>query len=175
MAVEVRPAEPEKPIEPASSSNRPVWLSIVGVFVGLTLLIVGSKVFVAGAVSLASMFGVSREVIGLTIVSAGTSLPEVVASVVASLKGQRDMAVGNVVGSNIFNLLGVLGVSSIVAPSGLSVTSASLQFDFPVMLVAAAICFPIFLTGRLVNRWEGVVFLGSYIAYTAHLVSNASS
>ncbi len=154
----------------SSQTNGELWKNIVWIVAGLGMLVFGSKLFVVGAITLAANLGVSREVIGLTIVAAGTSLPEVVASVVASLRGQRDMAVGNVVGSNLFNLLGVLGVSAIVAPSGLAVSEAALRFDFPVMLSAAAACFPIFLTGRLVNRWEGGLFLGAYVAYTAWLI-----
>ena len=95
-------------------------------------------------------------VIGLTIVAAGTSLPEVATSVVAALRGERDIAVGNVIGSNTFNILGVLGLSGLVAPAGLPVRRAMLSFDLPVMIAVAVACLPVFFTGHLIARWEGL-------------------
>jgi len=109
-------------------------------------------------------------VIGLTIVAAGTSLPEVVTSVVASLRGERDIAVGNVVGSNIFNLLCVLGAASLFAPAGISVSPPVQGFDLPVMVGTALICLPIFFTRFTVDRWEGGLLLGCYGAYMAYLI-----
>jgi cation:H+ antiporter len=97
-------------------------------------------------------------------------MPEVATSIMAALRGQRDIAVGNVVGSNIFNILGVLGVSALVAPKGLPVSAAMLSFDLPVMTAVAVACLPIFFTGHLIARWEGAVFFGYYLAYTAYLV-----
>jgi cation:H+ antiporter len=137
---------------------------------GLGLLVLGSNWLVEGAVTLARIWGVSQLVIGLTIVAAGTSLPELATSVVASLRGQRDIAVGNVVGSNIFNILAVLGLSAMVSPGGVQVSLAALRFDFPVMLVTALACLPIFFTGGVIARWEGALFLGYYVAYTGYLV-----
>ena len=119
---------------------------------------------------LAKLLGVSELVIGLTIIAAGTSLPEIATSVIASLRGERDIAVGNVVGSNIFNILAVLGLSSIVAPNGIAVSPAALAFDIPVMIVVALACAPIFFTGHLIARWEGALFLVYYGVYTAYLV-----
>ncbi|MBL8947085.1 MAG: hypothetical protein JNK45_28185, partial [Myxococcales bacterium] len=109
-------------------------------------------------------------VIGLTIVAAGTSLPEVAASVIASIKGQRDIAVGNVVGSNIFNILGVLGLSATVAPTELAVAPQVLALDLPVMVAVAVACLPIFFSGHRISRWEGLVFLAYYVAYIVYLV-----
>jgi cation:H+ antiporter len=109
-------------------------------------------------------------VIGLTIVSAGTSLPEVATSLVATLRGERDIAVGNVIGSNVFNLLGVLGLSGLVAPQALAVSPAMLNFDMPVMIGVAVACLPIFFTGHLIARWEGALFLFYYAAYMAYLL-----
>ena len=105
--------------------------------------------------------------IGLTIVAAGTSLPEVATSVMASIKGKRDIAVGNVIGSNIFNLLAVLGLAALLAPGGINVAASALRFDMPVMIAAAIACLPMFFTGYRLARWEGMLFLGYYIAYTA--------
>lgn len=141
---------------------------------GLALLVLGSNWFVEGAISLARAFGVSELIIGLTIVAAGTSMPEVAASVIASLKGERDIAVGNVVGSNLFNILAVLGLASIVAPSGVNVAPSAISFDIPVMIAVAIACLPIFFTGYEIARWEGWVFLGYYVAYTAYLILAAT-
>ena len=140
------------------------------VLVGLGLLVLGSRLFVDAAVTIAVAMGVSELVVGLTIVAAGTSLPEVVTSVVASLRGERDIAVGNVVGSNIFNLLCVLSAAGLLAPAGMEVSPEVLRFDFPVMVVTAAICLPIFFTRFTVDRWEGILLLGLYVAYVSYLV-----
>lgn len=137
---------------------------------GLALLILGASWLVEAAIAFAKHLGVSEMVIGLTIVAAGTSLPEVATSVLAAIRGQRDIAVGNVVGSNIFNILGVLGLSALVAPNSLSVAPAMLAFDIPVMLAVAIACLPIFFTGHLIARWEGAVFVGLYVAYTLYLI-----
>ena len=140
---------------------------------GLVLLVLGSRWLVAGAVAFAQALGVSELVIGLTIVAAGTSLPEVATSILATIRGERDIAVGNVVGSNIFNLLAVLGLSGLVAPAGLPVSEAILRFDAPVMLAVAIACLPIFASGARIARWEGALFLFYYVAYTAYLVLSA--
>ncbi len=133
----------------------------------------GSNWLVEAAVSLARRVGVSELVIGLTIIAAGTSLPEVATSVLATLRGERDIAVGNVVGSNTFNILGVLGVSAVVAPVELPVPTSLATFDLPIMLAVAIACLPVFFTGRTIARWEGGVFLGYYGAYAAYLILDA--
>ena len=112
--------------------------------------------------------------IGLTIVAAGTSLPEVATSIVAAIRGERDIAVGNVVGSNLFNIMGVLGISSLVSPQGVAVSSTAMELDLPVMVAVAVACLPIFFTGHLIARWEGGLFLAYYVAYTAYLVTAAT-
>lgn len=137
---------------------------------GLALLVLGSDWLVEAAVAIARALGVSELVIGLTLIAAGTSLPEVATSVVAAFKGERDIAVGNAVGSNIFNILAVLGVSASVAPASLTVSPALLAFDLPVMVAVAAACLPIFFTGNRIARWEGGLFFAYYLAYTAYLV-----
>jgi cation:H+ antiporter len=142
---------------------------------GLVLLVLGSNWLVEAAIAFAKYLGVSELVIGLTIVAAGTSLPEVATSILAAIRGERDIAVGNVVGSNTFNILGVLGVSGLVAPAALSVPPSLLAFDIPVMVAVALACLPIFFTGNLIARWEGALFLGFYIAYTAYLILAAQS
>ncbi len=151
-------------------SIRGVALHAGLVLTGLAMLVLGADRLVEGAVELARWFGVGELVIGLTIVAAGTSVPEVATSVVAALRRERDIAVGNVVGSNLFNLLSVLGVSAIVAPSGVTVSTAVMQFDFPVTVAVAALCLPVFLTGHTNSRWEGVLFLLYYILYSSFVV-----
>lgn len=147
------------------------WAKNIGLILGgLILLILGSRWLVDSAVSFAQYFGVSELVIGLTIVAAGTSLPEVVTSVIAAVRGERDIAVGNVVGSNLFNIMGVLGVTSIIAPAGVEVSMAVIRFDMPVMIAVAMACLPIFFTGGVISRQEGALLLGYYVAYTLYLV-----
>ncbi|NUQ23375.1 MAG: calcium/sodium antiporter [Saprospiraceae bacterium] len=144
------------------------------VIFGLVILVLGSRWLVNGAVEIAQKLGVSDLIVGLTIVAAGTSMPEVATSVIASIRGERDIAVGNVVGSNIFNILAVLGLTATVSQGGLPVSTSALSFDIPVMIAVALACLPIFFTGNIISRWEGFVFLGYYVAYTVYLILSAS-
>ncbi len=165
--VENQPAKPG-----AWDSRWPAQLGLIAL--GLFFLVVGSDWLVGAAVEFAKVMGVSDVVIALTIVSAGTSLPEVATSVAAALKGERDIAVGNVVGSCTFNVLACLGLASLVAvPAGLQVAPSIMAFDMWVMLAVAFACLPIFLTGREIARWEGAIFLAYYAAYVVYLVLDA--
>ncbi|CAM5489505.1 hypothetical protein SSTU70S_03017 [Stutzerimonas stutzeri] len=137
-------------------------------------LVQGSGLLVDAAVTLAKALGLSELVIGLTIIAAGTSLPEVATSVIAAIKGERDIAVGNVVGSNIFNLLAVLGLASLVSPTAISVSSNAIAFDFPVMIAVAAACLPIFFAGYCIRRWEGALFFAYYVIYTTWLIMHST-
>lgn len=161
-------------VETISTSPLQILLQVGFIVVGLAMLVTGADWLVDGAVAVAELLGVSKLVIGLTVVAVGTSLPEVATSVVASLRGERDIAVGNVVGSNIFNILLVLGASSAIAPAGVGVSAAALRFDIPVMIIIAVACAPIFFTQDCIERWEGALFFGYYIAYVAYLFLNAS-
>lgn len=145
-------------------------INLALVVVGLGLLVWGSRWMVAGATSLARALGLSELVIGLTIVAVGTSLPEVATSVLAAIRGERDIAVGNAIGSSLFNIMAVLGLSSIITPNGIPVSSAAIHFDIPVMVAVAVATLPIFFTGNLIARWEGAVFLIYYVVYTAYLI-----
>jgi len=156
---------------PTGSSH---WANIARILLGLGFLGLGARWLVDSAVVFARLLGVSELVIGLTIVAAGTSLPEVATSVAATVRGERDIAVGNVVGSNIFNLLLVLGATALVAAGGIPVQPAALTFDLPVMTAVAIACLPIFVTGYTIARWEGAIFLGYYIAYTTFLVLDST-
>ncbi len=165
---EIQPASPD-----AWDARLPVQLALIAA--GLALLVLGSDWLVSAAVFFAQSLGVSDLVIGLTIVAAGTSMPEVATSIMAALKGERDIAVGNVVGSCTFNLLGCLGLSGLLAgllpgSPGLTVAPSLLALDIWVMLAVALACLPIFLSGREIARWEGAVFLGYYVAYMAYVV-----
>jgi cation:H+ antiporter len=147
----------------------PVQLLLI--VVGLAALVGGSDLLVQAAVNFAKALGVSDLVIGLTIVAAGTSMPEVAASITAAVKGERDIAVGNVVGSNTFNILGCVGLSGLASgAAGLGIAPSLLTFDLWVMLAVALACLPVFMTGREIARWEGAVFVGYYIAYVVYLI-----
>ena len=165
------PPSEESPADPGGT--RPLW-SLLLVGSGLGLLVLGAEWAIDAAVALARALEVSELLIGLTLVAAGTSLPEVATSIIAALRDERDLAVGNVVGSNIFNILAVLGITTVMAPGGIAVSPSALRFDIPVMLAVAVACLPIFFTGYRIDRWEGGVFLGYYAAYVAVLFLAAS-
>jgi len=137
---------------------------------GLVLLVKGSDWLVEGASAIAVSLGFSELTIGLTIVALGTSLPELAASAVAGMRGERDIAVGNVVGSNIFNILAVLGVTALVAEGGIPVAAAALNFDIPIMIAVAFACLPVFFSDYLIDRWNGALFVALYAGYLAYLV-----
>ncbi|MGQ0603844.1 MAG: calcium/sodium antiporter [Anaerolineales bacterium] len=144
------------------------------ILVGVALLVIGAQWLVEGAVVIARWLGLSELIIGLTIIAVGTSLPELATSVIATLRGDRDLAVGNVVGSSIFNLFSVLGLTALIAPAGVPVLAAVFNFDLPVMIAVSIACLPVFFNGNRIARWEGAVFLGYYVAYTTYLVLNAT-
>lgn len=146
----------------------------LAVVAGIGMLVVGSRLLLGAAVTVAEALGISELVIGLTLIAVGTSLPEIATSILAVARGQRDIAVGNAVGSNVFNLLAVLGVTGIVAPGGIPVARGALDFDIPVMIAVTVACLPIFFTGHLIARWEGALFLGYYVAYTTYLLLDAA-
>jgi len=151
-----------------------VAVQCVLVVAGLVLLVLGSKSLVKGSVKIAEALGVTELMIGLTILAVGTSLPEIVTSILATVRGHSEIAVGNVVGSNLFNILAVLGLSGIVAPRGIAVSPDALSLDIPVMIAVAVACLPIFFTQYRIDRWEGYVFFGYYLAYMAYLILHAT-
>ena len=176
-ATKAESAEFDAELQPAAASD---WdgklpVQIVLIVIGLVLLVLGSGWLVDSSIAFARAFGVSELIIGLTIVAAGTSMPEVATSITAAIKGERDIAVGNVVGSNTFNLLGVLGLGGMVSfgSAGLIFSEAVLAFDIWVMLAVALACLPVFISGREIARWEGAVFVGYYVAYVAYLIMAA--
>ena len=154
----------------ALPAGGPLWRDAAFVAGGLAFLVAGAQMLVTGAVSIAEAAGLSEAVIGLTILAVGTSLPELATSVVAAVRGQSDIAIGNVVGSNIFNVLGILGVSSLVrplAPGGVGAV------DLGVMLVLAVALLPLLWTGLRLDRLEGGALLLAYLGYTGYLLAAA--
>jgi cation:H+ antiporter len=166
------------PLPPEAEPERPegvgaALLALLLAVAGIAMLVMGARMLVRGGVDIATALGVNETVIGLTIVAIGTSLPEVATSVVASLRGQRDLAVGNVVGSNIFNILSVLGLASLVAPGGIAIPHEVIRFDIPLMIAVAVLCLPVFVSGAVISRFEGALFLSYYVCYTVLLILTA--
>ena len=156
-------AEPEV----ANNFSSNAWLkSICFLLGGICLLTFGANFLVSGASTAASLLGVSEAVIGLTIVSAGTSMPELITSLVAALRGRTDLAIGNVVGSSLLNQLLVLGISAVVSgKSGLIVESILIQKDLPIMILTTLACMPIFWTNGRISRQEGIILVTLYFVY----------
>lgn len=157
-----------------SLSAKETGLNVISFIGGAALLILGSQMLVNSAVAIATFFGASSLVIGLTVIAFGTSLPELATSVMASIRGERDIAVGNVIGSNIFNILVVLGLTSSISTTGISISQSAITFDIPVMLAVAFMCLPIFFTDNEVSRREGVLLLIYYVLYIGYLFLHAS-
>lgn len=159
-----------KEFEEAIPTPKPdkLWFDAGLVVGGLVLLVVGARVLVNAAIPLAHAMGISDRVIALTLVAMGTSMPELATSAVAAFRRQTDIAVGNVVGSNIFNILSILGASAMVRP--LAVPTSMLFFDIPVMLVVAILTLPIVLSGHTISRKEGAVLVLALVAYTLVLI-----
>ncbi len=166
VKAEVATEDTSKKLVPVGAT----MFNVLLILAGLVLLVLGSRWFVDSAIHIARQFGISELVIGLTVVSAGTSLPEVATSVLAAIRGERDIAVGNVIGSNIFNVLGVLGLSSAVSSQGVAVSEVALTLDIPVMIAVSFACLPIFFTSHRISRWEGGLFLLYGAAYIGYLI-----
>ncbi|MCA9835833.1 MAG: calcium/sodium antiporter [Trueperaceae bacterium] len=145
----------------------PLWLTLIGILGGLTLLVLGAQVLVEGASTLARAMGVPEKVIGLTLVAVGTSLPELASSVVAIIKRQTDLVLGNIIGSNIFNILGILGISSLV--KSLPLSFELIRFDLIVMLGFALLTSLFLLSRKQLVRWEGGVLMAGYMGYIVYL------
>jgi len=157
-----------------TSKRRSTLIDLVLLIVGIALLVAGAQMLVSASTTIAAALGVSDLIIGLTIVAIGTSLPELATSVIAALRGEGDMAVGNLVGSNIFNIGAVLGLSAIISPTGIDVASAAVNFDLPVMIATALVLLPLAFTAFAIGRWEGVALVAFYAAYVIYLVLDAA-
>ena len=143
-------------------------LFLIALAVGL--LFVGADSLVRGAASLADRFGLSALAIGLTVVAFGTSAPELVVGIRAALADQPEIVFGNVVGSNLFNLLGVLGISGLVGADPLAVEQKLLTFDVPIMIIGALVCLPMMASGGRLERWEGAILVAAFLTYVTFLV-----
>lgn len=153
----------------ARSGTGMAWY--VGLMVcGIAVTVWGADLLVSGAVGIARQLGVSDAIIGLTIVAIGTSAPELATTAVATFKDERDVAVGNLVGSSIYNILAILGITCIAAPDGVHVSREILLIDLPLAAAVAVVCAPVFTSDRLISRWEGAFFVVSYLAYLASLI-----
>lgn len=150
----------------------PLLPSLAWLVLGLGLLAGGSQLVVFGAVELARAAGLSELVIGLTIVAVGTSLPEIVTSILAARRGDTDLSVGNVVGSNILNVFAILGASCMLTSEGLQVPQVALEFDIPVMIGVSILAWPMFRTHRTVTRLDAVILGIGYVLYVVALVMN---
>jgi cation:H+ antiporter len=148
-------------------------LGLIGI--GLVMLVLGAEWLTSSSITIARALGVSELIIGLTLVAAGTSLPELASSMIATFKGEQDIAVGNVVGSNIFNILAVLGISAIVSPAGVAVSTSAIRLDIPFMIAVAIACLPIFVSGNRITRTEGALFIAYYAIYTVYLILDTTN
>lgn len=147
---------------------------VTSLVAGVAILAVAARYVVQGAEEIAFSLGVPELIIGLTIVALGTSAPEIITTLLAALRGHRELAVGNAVGSNIFNILLVLGAGAALAPGGIAIGGDALELDLPIMVAAAVACLPIVFWDNKLDRWEGAVFVGYYIAYLVFLVLDAT-
>ncbi|GAA2083215.1 calcium/sodium antiporter [Aeromicrobium halocynthiae] len=163
-------SDPDDPAADEAATPLPLGRAVVVLVVGVGLLVLGSRWLVDGASAIASDLGLSDLVIGLTVVAIGTSLPELAASVVAARKGERDLAIGNIVGSNIVNIGLVLGVPALLVGDGIDVPRAAVVLDLPLMIAVAVALVPVAFTGFVIRRWEGAIFVALYVSYLAYLV-----
>jgi cation:H+ antiporter len=146
------------------------WLHVVSLLVGIAVIVIGATLLVDGAVDAARGLGVSDAVIGLTIIAIGTSAPELVTTLVSTIRGNRDIALGNLLGSSVYNIAIILGVTILVAPGAVEVPDEILGGDLLLMVGAAVACVPVFVSGRRITRIEGGVFVAAYVAYLAWLI-----
>jgi len=163
----------EIPEEVVEASTTPLALSVVFLLVGLALIILGADYLVSGAVEIARLFNVSEEVIGLTMVAVGTSLPELATTIVAAIRKHSDIALGNVLGSNIYNTVGIGGITALVAP--MPVSPSMMRVDIPIMVAISVLLVVVVATGRRVTRWEGVTLLALYAVFIGYQTSLAST
>ncbi len=159
-----------QPQPPLAERGKQFLLQGAVLAVAITLTILGADLLVAGATDLALAFGVSDAVIGLTIVALGTSSPELVTTVVATLRGDRDVAIGNLLGSGVYNILAILGTVMLVSPQPIDVSRELLYIDLPVAAAVALVCWPVLRSGHIISRAEGLAFVAAYFIYMAVLL-----
>lgn len=154
---------------PGSRWAHGAWNAVL-LLVGMAVTVLGAELLVSGAASIAQAYGVSDAFIGLTIVAIGTSAPELATTLVATLKDDRDVAIGNLIGSSIYNVLVILGLTCVVAPAGIDVSPEILRIDLPLAALVAIVCYPVFKSERRVSRGEGIAFLSAYAVYFGSLL-----
>ncbi len=145
-----------------------LWLSALFAFGGLAILVFGADMLVEGAITTARLVGLSETVIGLTIVAVGTSLPELVASLTAALRGKSDVALGNILGSNLYNILGILGITALIQP--IDIPPDMGMVDWGLMIGSAILLLILATTGKRLSRWEGALLFAGYVAYVVYLL-----
>ncbi|MBD1432213.1 calcium/sodium antiporter [Sphingobacterium sp. DN00404] len=151
--------------------DKKVWVwNFMLLFCGIVATIYGAEKLVDGAVEMAKHFGMSDAVIGLTIIAIGTSAPELATTIVATFNGERDVAVGNLLGSSVINIFIILGITSIFTPGSIGVSPDILWFDLPLAALVAIVCYPVFKSDQMVSRKEGVTFVSLYLAYLVFLL-----
>ncbi|WKG01740.1 calcium/sodium antiporter [Mycolicibacterium sp. HK-90] len=159
------------PDEEPKHVGKGVFRHIAMTVVGIAVVIVGAEWLVDGAVGIARGFGVSDALIGLTIVAIGTSAPELVTTIVSTVRGERDIAVGNLLGSSVYNILLILGITCLVPADGLALSQNLVWIDIPLMVAAGLVCIPVFISGRRVHRAEGAAMVAAYLGYLAFLLT----
>ena len=158
------------PAEAAPADSRRAVLDLMALAGGIVIAVVGADLLVDGAVALARLWQVSDAFIGLTVVAIGTSAPELVTTLVSTLKRQRDIAIGNLLGSSTYNILFILGVTCVISPDAVAVNPVLLGTDIPVMVAVSLLCVPVFFSGRQVSRLEGGAFVAAYLGYLAYTI-----
>lgn len=146
------------------------WIAATALLAGIAVIVLGADWFVDSAVALARIWGVSDAFIGLTVVAIGTSAPELVTTIISTLRNERDIAVGNLIGSSVYNIVFILGATALVPAQAIPAPNALIHIDIPVMVLTTLACIPVFITGRTVSRIEGSIFVGSYASYLAYLL-----
>lgn len=160
-----------KPISKSENRDLRVWSwNLILLICGIVSTIYGADKLISGAVDIAQHFGMSDAIIGLTIVAVGTSAPELATTLVATFKNERDVAIGNLLGSSIINIFIILGVTGVFIPNGINVSDDILWFDLPLAALVALVCFPVFRSGQRVSRGEGIFFVSLYVIYVAYLL-----
>jgi cation:H+ antiporter len=170
MKKEFREEFATKPVPPGERRIRFVWHAGL-LAAGIALTVLGADLLVAGAVNVARAYEVSDAFIGLTIVAIGTSAPELATTLVATFKNDRDVAIGNLIGSSVYNILVILGLTMLSAPRGIEVQRDILWIDLPLAAIVAAVCMPVFRSGARVSRTEGSIFVAAYFAYLGSLLA----
>ena len=168
-SVKAEYAEEYAPPDAAGQARRP-WLDVLMLVGGIAIIVVGAELLVDGAVDTAQSFGVSDAVIGLTVIAIGTSAPELVTTVVSTMRGDRDIALGNLLGSSVYNIAFILGITVLASPEVVQVPDEVLAADLLLMTGVALACVPVFMSGRRISRVEGGVFVAAYLGYLAWLL-----